>query len=85
LYNPDFADHSQVGWNYRDCATMNAYVEALEQQGQPVASVIAAFAEGEPIGPDSWLFDEAAVVICVRDPQCIKIKKHYIIEANPPK
>ena len=39
----------EVGWNYRDCMAVNAFVEALEQEGIPCDVIVAAFAEGEPL------------------------------------
>jgi glycosylphosphatidylinositol transamidase (GPIT) subunit GPI8 len=80
IYNPAFSDHSKVGFNYRDCAAVNSLVQNIENSGQPVDSIIAAFAEGQPIGQDSWLFDQSAVMISVRNPKRITILDHSIID-----
>ncbi|MEH6691134.1 MAG: hypothetical protein V7774_08120 [Pseudorhizobium pelagicum] len=80
LYNPSFSNHSNVGFNYRDCAAVNSLIQNIEASGRPVDSVIAAFAEGTPIGEDSWLFDRSAVMISVRNPRRVKILNHSIIE-----
>lgn len=81
LYNPEFTDHSKVGFNYRDCAAVNSLIQNIENSGVQVDSVIAAFAEGKPVGLDSWLFDQSAVMISVRNPKRIKILNHSIVDA----
>lgn len=77
-YNPDLAT-GKIGWNYRDCRAINAFVERLIQEGVTVSSLIAAFAEGEPIDKDSWLFDEAHVCINVLDKSKINILEYLEI------
>ncbi|OHZ35989.1 hypothetical protein BBL07_15845 [Agrobacterium vitis] len=78
LYNPSSYDLSKVGYNYRDCAAVNALVQNLENSGQPVDSIIAAFAEGNPVAADSWLFDQSTVMVNVRNPKRIKILGHTL-------
>lgn len=80
IYNPNFTNHSKVGFNYRDCAAVNSLAQNLEASGVAVDSVIAAFAEGAPLGQDSWLFDQSAVMISVRNPSRIKILSHSIVD-----
>ena len=64
-----------LGFNYRDCAAMNNVVAAFASTGTPLDSILAAFPEGQPIDPTSWLFDQAAVTICVQNPASITITK----------
>lgn len=73
LYDPAFIDHEKVGFNYRDCAAMNIFIGSLTTIGQQFRSIVAAFPEGKPLAPDSWLFDEACVMINVVDPSAIHI------------
>lgn len=69
----------EVGWNYRDCMAVNAFVEALEQEGIPCDVIVAAFAEGEPLDPTSWLFDRSSVIISVRNSSAVSIMDQYSV------
>jgi hypothetical protein len=69
----------QAGFNYRDCAALNAIISAFIINGTPLDTIVAAFAEGTPIGPGSYLFDKSAVAICVQHPGLIRILRHWIV------
>jgi nucleotide-binding universal stress UspA family protein len=59
------------GAHRRDRAVLNYLAARLEAAGQPVKSVRTAFAEGEPLFPESALLDRSHVQIAVRDPSAI--------------
>lgn len=63
----------EVGWNYRDCIAVNSFIEALEDENIRCDVIVAAFSEGEPIDPTSWLFDKASVIVSVRNSAAIDI------------
>lgn len=62
-----------LGRNYDDYIVMNAYIAAVREM-RPVTSVIAAFMEGDAIGPKSWLFDQSHVCISALSPAIIEFR-----------
>jgi hypothetical protein len=55
-----------------DRAVLNYLAARLEEAGRPMKSIRAAFAEGEPLFPDSALLDRSHVQIAVRNPEAIR-------------
>ncbi len=59
---------AQTPWQHPlDRLVVNRAVEDARKRGVPVRVVRAAFVEGEPSHPTSYLFDRAHVQIAVRD------------------
>lgn len=59
------------GAHRRDRAVLNYLAARLEEADRPVKAIRAAFAEGEPLFPDSALLDRSHVQIAVRDSSAI--------------
>ncbi len=55
-----------------DCACFNYIVEVLGQQGQIPRAIRAVFVEGEPVYPNSAIFDRAHVQIAIREVSLIE-------------
>jgi hypothetical protein len=55
-----------------DRAVINRTVGALDDRGILVRAVRAAFIEGEPLFPESALWNQTHIQIAVRDPSAIK-------------
>ncbi|MDH2313892.1 hypothetical protein [Methylobacterium brachiatum] len=70
-----FIDKKQIGFNYEDFVLMEAAIETLRQnrasQGLGLTAVRAAFIEGSPVHPNSWLFTQSCVAVSVIDPAAI--------------
>ena len=69
-------DTRLLGRNFVDHRLMNVFIRYLiayaEQNGHQTPQLVrAAFVEGKPIHPDSWLFDKASVIVSVFDPKVI--------------
>ncbi|MBG1233976.1 hypothetical protein [Aestuariivirga litoralis] len=70
-----------LGENVGDHYLMEAYINWLEDETKTeIDTVIAAFIEGKPIHPDSWLFDQSHVAISVRTPGRIEIQGQQIFD-----
>ena len=54
-----------------DCAVINFYLKALEEQGQVFDTVRCAFLEGPPAFPHSHIRHQSHVQLAVRNPACI--------------
>lgn len=59
-------------FNFRDFMAIERVVKKLEETNNKVGAVLAAFSDGSPIGKNSWIFDDAQIVISVRDKSLIK-------------
>lgn len=58
----------QIGGAHRlDREVLNYTIGVLSEHGLKIACVRAAFAEGQPVYPDSAIFDRSHVQIAVRD------------------
>lgn len=55
----------------RDCAVLNLYFKAMEEEGITYDTVRCAFAEGPPAFPGSGIRRESHIQIAVRNPACI--------------
>lgn len=64
-----------LGRNLVDAEVMTAARQSIVQdyraRGVEITAVRAAFAEGSPAHPTSWLFDESNVMLCVIDPHAL--------------
>lgn len=65
-----------LGANFVDHRLMNVLIRYLitraTENGSPTPQMVrAAFVEGVPVHPDSWLFDKASVIVSVFDPSAI--------------
>ena len=58
-----------------DRAVINYAVAQLQSSGTTIHSVRSCFAEGQPIFPDSAIFDQTHIQICVRDQLACITKK----------
>lgn len=68
-----------LGINHEDSYYMSLFAAKLQSEGHSVKTIRAAFIEGSPIFPSSWLFDQSHIQICVRDPSAISnIKVHQL-------
>lgn len=56
---------------YRDCAVLNFYLRALEEQGIRFDTVRCAFVEGGAAFPGSGIRQESHIQIAVRNPACV--------------
>lgn len=56
---------------HRDCAVLNFYLQALEEEGVLFDTVRCAFMEGPPAFPGSGIRRESHVQLAVRNPTCI--------------
>lgn len=54
-----------------DCAVINAYLIAVENDGERFDTVRCGFIEGEPIYPGAMIHQETHIQIAVRNPACI--------------
>lgn len=73
IVDPNYTgDISDLYNNHEDDFHLTRYVDLLETQGFAVPAIRGAFIEGKPVHPTSWLYDEAHVQICVRDPKVIQ-------------
>ena len=54
-----------------DCAVLNFYFKALEEEGIKYDSVRCAFIEGEPAFEGSGIYGETHIQVAVRSPACI--------------
>ncbi|MCE7030920.1 hypothetical protein [Jiella avicenniae] len=79
LFETDPGTPERIGWNYRDCAAVNALTETIERLGIAVGSIMAAFIEGLPASESSWLFDQSSLMICVKRPGVLTVLDHEII------
>ena len=59
--------------NHEDDHYFTHIRQAYIADGQKVTAIRAAFIEGSPIHPRSWLFDLSHVQICVKKPEIVKI------------
>jgi hypothetical protein len=74
----------RYGKNVLDCRVINIAVQLLEQYGDPVDAVRAAFMEGGAPYKGSWLRDRSHVQIVVRSRAILdKIKSMRIVRARP--
>jgi hypothetical protein len=70
--NDDEAD--RLYHNYEDHHFFSHVTKAYVEHGAKVTAIRAAFPEGSPIHPRSWLFDLSHVQICVKNPAIINLK-----------
>lgn len=65
--------HQTSGAHRLDREVINFAIGLLEESGMVIHSVRGAFSEGNPVYPDSAIFDRSHVQIAVRDPdKCVK-------------
>jgi hypothetical protein len=67
----------KLGYNRVDSLVMTAARESIaadykDQFGIDITTVRGAFAEGKPVFPTSWMFDESNVTISVIDPEALR-------------
>ena len=71
LVDDNYAKTGLVGRNIVDAQVMNLAVqklrEVLAHSGKGLTTLRAAFIEGRPIHPTSWIFDESHVVVVALD------------------
>lgn len=79
-------DRNALGQNYVDCRIMNIFIQRMRDKsvlrsGFEYTSVRAAFTEGQPVHPTSWLWTRSCVIISVLEPRAIK-KLHPVNESE---
>jgi len=68
-------EQTRLGRNVVDAQVMTAARQSIVRDyrtlGVELTAIRAAFAEGQPVHPTSWLFDESNIMICVIDPTAL--------------